>query len=74
MNRSALILFAFGVFLMLIHTTIAAVWTVLGLPGAPPLTAPSGVLYYLQGFSPPLGVLLLFGAGLLNEAKAKDRD
>jgi hypothetical protein len=70
-NWAAYLLFGLGVFLMLIHTTIAAIWTVFGFPGAPPLTASSGVLYYLQGFTPPLGAILMLIAGLVYGAQSR---
>ncbi|MEX2161311.1 MAG: hypothetical protein WD751_05285 [Anaerolineales bacterium] len=73
MNKTwaAYLLFWLGVFLLGIHTTLPVLWTLLGLPEPIPFTADSGVLYYLQGFTPPLGAILMLIAGLVYGAQSK---
>lgn len=57
-------LFGLGAFFLAIHTVVPALWTLFGLAGPPPLTGESGVLYFLPGFSPPLGAVAMLLAGL----------
>jgi hypothetical protein len=62
----AYLLFASGMLLMLAHTTFPVLWQLSGAAGEYPLSR-SIVLYYAQGFTPILGVLLLLFAGLIYE-------
>jgi hypothetical protein len=50
----AYILFAVGVLLLEMHTTLAMIWQIIGFSGAYPLSR-SIVMYYAQGFTPILG-------------------
>lgn len=72
MRRSAArMLFGAGVFLLLVHTTLPALWQVLGLSGPYPLAATKGILIAASGFTPPLGVTLMLCAGFVYGAKGE---
>jgi hypothetical protein len=60
------LLFAIGVLLLEVHTTFAVLWRISGIPAPYPLSQ-SVVLYYAQGLTPILGVLLFLIAGLIYE-------
>jgi hypothetical protein len=68
----AYLLFALGVFFLVVHTVFPVLWQLSGLPGSYPLSRP-GFLYYAQGFTPMLGVLILFVAGLVYEKPESPR-
>ena len=59
-------LFAAGLLLLFMHTSLAVIWQLSGQPGTYPLSR-SILLYYAQGFSPIFGAILLFVAGLVYE-------
>lgn len=58
-------LFGLGFFMLVVHTTLPALWQVLGLPGQYPLASTEGILGLSAGFTPPLGATLLLAAGLV---------
>jgi hypothetical protein len=60
------LLFGLGVLLLEMHTTLAVLWQITGAHGDYPLSSGT-ILYYGQGFTPMLGVLTLFIAGLVYE-------
>lgn len=62
-------LFGAGVFLLLVHTTMPALWQVFGVPGPYPLAATEGILVVASGFTPPLGVTLMLCAGFVYGSK-----
>jgi hypothetical protein len=62
----AYLLFAAGVVLLEMHTTLAVFWQISGSPAEYPLSR-SMLLYYAQGFTPILGAGCLLTAGLVYE-------
>lgn len=66
MTRKTLVylLFIIGVLLLEVHTTLAVLWQLAGIPATYPLSR-SIVMYYAQGFTPILGAVLLLAAGLV---------
>jgi hypothetical protein len=60
------LLFGLRVLWLEIHTTLAVLWQISGAAGEYPLSSGT-VLYYAQGFTPMLGVMTLFIAGLAYE-------
>ena len=64
-ERFAYALFGVGVFLLFVHTTMPALWQLLGMAGAYPLASTQGLLGISTGFTPPLGALLMLVAGLV---------
>lgn len=64
MQRKAIgtILFIIGGFFILMHTLFPFLWNIIGIQAAYPLAADSGIMYYLQGFSPAIGAALLIAA------------
>jgi hypothetical protein len=60
------LLFGLGVLLLEMHTTVAVLWQLSGATGEYPLSH-GVILYYAQGFTPMLGVVTLFLAGLAYE-------
>lgn len=65
-QRLGLIIFLIGVFFLLMHTVLPFLWSVVGIPAPYPLSSNEGFLFYLQGFSPPIGAILLVVGGLLH--------
>ncbi|HEU0295293.1 MAG TPA: hypothetical protein VFR47_21310 [Anaerolineales bacterium] len=61
------LLFGLGVLLLEMHTTLAVLWQITGAAGRMYPLSSGTVLYYAQGFTPMLGVLTLFIAGLVYE-------
>jgi hypothetical protein len=64
-RRFGIVLFFAGVFSLFVHTTLPFLWGVTGLQVPYPLVATEGPLYYLPGFTPPLGALLMVIGGLI---------
>jgi hypothetical protein len=63
----AYLLFAFGIFLLGVHTTFAVLWQLMtGSPETYPLSG-TAFLYFAQGFTPILGAVCLWMAGLIIE-------
>jgi hypothetical protein len=60
-----IIILGIGIFLMFIHTTIPFLWAFLGISYPYPLASNEGFLFYLQGFSPVIGAILLVMGGLV---------
>ena len=58
-KKLGLSLFFVGVFFMFVHTVLPFLWGLVGIPFAYPLRATEGVLAILQGFTPPIGALLM---------------
>lgn len=65
-------LFGLGVFLLLVHTSMPALWQVLGIKNSYPLASTDGLLGLSAGFTPPLGVVSMLAAGLVYGAKGRD--
>jgi hypothetical protein len=67
MNRKKLGIgiFLLGTFFMFMHTTIPFLWAIIGITYPYPLSSNQGVLFYLQGFSPPIGAILLVAGSLI---------
>jgi len=67
MNREKLGVgvFLFGTFFMFMHTTAPFLWAVIGITYPYPLSSNEGLLFYLQGFSPAIGAILLVTGGLI---------
>lgn len=61
------LLFGLGMLLLEMHTTLAVLWQITGTAGGTYPLSSGTVLYYAQGFTPMLGVLTLFIAGLVYE-------
>jgi hypothetical protein len=61
------LLFGLGVLMLEMHTTLAVLWQITGAVGGTYPLSRGTILYYAQGFTPMLGVLILFLAGLVYE-------
>lgn len=72
-KTTAYLLFAIGVLLLEMHTTLAVLWQITGAVGGTYPLSRGIVLYYAQGFTPMLGVLTLFLAGLAYEKQERPR-
>ena len=76
MNRKKLGIgiFLLGTFFMFMHTTIPFLWAIIGITYPYPLSSNQGVLFYLQGLSPPIGaILLVVGSLIYSEGKEISR-
>jgi hypothetical protein len=71
-NTIAYLIFAIGVFMLAVHTTLPVFWQLLGFAGTFPLSRPVP-LYYASGITPILGVFLLLVAGLVSEKQETPR-
>ena len=67
MNRKRLGtgVFLVGVFFMFMHTTIPFLWALFGITYPYPLASNAGFMFYLQGFSPAVGAILLVVGSLI---------
>lgn len=64
-ERLAYALFGFGVFLLFVHTTLPALWQLLGIAEEYPLASTQGLLGLSTGFTPPAGAFVMLVAGLV---------
>lgn len=69
----AYVLFGIGVFLLFVHTTLPALWQILGIPSAYRLASSDGLLAISTGFTPPLGAMLMLVAGLVYGSAESER-
>lgn len=66
LNRKlGMALFFLGGFLLLVHTTLPFLWALAGNPFPYPLTSSSGILWFLSGFTPAIGAIVIVIAGLI---------
>ena len=73
-NNLGIAIFLLGIFFMFMHTTIPFLWAIIGITYPYPLSSNQGVLFYLQGLSPPIGaVLLVVGSLIYSEGKEISR-
>ena len=73
MTRSqvAVVVFACGVFSLVVHSTLPFVWAVAGIEIPYPLV-PQGSLAVIQAFTPPLGLVTMLAAGLIYGGRRKE--
>ena len=64
-NNLGIAIFLLGIFFLFMHTTIPFLWAIIGITYPYPLSSNQGVLFYLQGLSPPIGAILLVVGGLI---------
>jgi hypothetical protein len=67
------LLFGLGVLLLEMHTTFAVLWQITGAAGGTYPLSRGIILYFAQGFTPMLGVVTLFLAGLAYEKQDEPR-
>lgn len=73
-NNLGIVIFLLGIFFLFMHTTIPFLWAIIGITYPYPLSSNQGVLFYLQGLSPPIGaVLLVVGSLIYSEGKEISR-
>ena len=66
MNKKYLgiVIFLIGIFFLLMHTSLPFLWSIAGIASPYPLSSNHGIFFYLQGFSLPIGAILLVVGGL----------
>lgn len=69
---AAYVLFCVGVVLLLVHTTMPALWQILGLRGDYPLSATRGLMGASAGFTPPFGTALMLAAGFIYGGRRRE--
>ena len=70
-NNLGIGIFLLGTFFLFMHTTIPFLWAIIGITYPYPLSSNQGVLFYLQGFSPPIGAILMVLGGLIYGREAR---
>ena len=64
-NNLGIVIFLLGIFFLFMHTTSPFLWLLIGIAYPYPLSSNQGILFYLQGFSPPIGAILMVLGGLI---------
>ena len=74
MNRAriAALVFAFGCILLVLHSTLPFLWSLVGIQAEYPLFFHSGPADVIQGFTPPLGLVAMLIAGLIYGGQRKE--
>ena len=74
-NNLGIAIFLLGIFFLFMHTTIPFLWAIIGITYPYPLASNEGFMFYLQGFSPTIGAILLVVGGLIySEEKEITKD